>query len=80
MKEFYDLLIIINKDYTNIYFYLTLTSKITPYIHNFVFHVPDLIEKYRNISLFSMQGLEKSNDVLKKNFHSRSNRHIDTYC
>lgn len=27
-----------------------------------------------------MQGLEKSNDVPKKNFHSRSNRHIDTYC
>ena len=45
-------------------FYLTLKDgKITPYVHAFVFHVPEFLEKYHDINVFNLQGLEKLNDL-----------------
>jgi hypothetical protein len=50
------------------------SEEITPYIHIFVFHVPELIKKYRNINLFNCQGLEKLNELTIKDFHTSTNK------
>ena len=55
--------------------YIAMDPKITPYIHIFVYHIPDLIEKYKNLNLFSMQGMEKSNHFAKINFFRQTNHH-----
>ncbi len=49
-------------------------KNITPYIHTFVFHIPEFIEIYRNINLFSCQALEKLNSETKTNYFRSSNR------
>ena len=55
--------------YTNLY-----PGEITPYIHAFVFHIPEFIEKHGNINLFNTQGLEKLNDIITKAYHCATNR------
>ena len=53
----------------NLHKWLTLFAKtyqsknITPYIHAFVHHVPEFLEKYGNLNFFNQQGLEKLNDT-----------------
>ena len=53
--------------------YIRMEPKITPYIHIFVYHIPDLIERHKNLNLFSMQGMEKSNHFAKINFFRQTN-------
>ncbi len=53
--------------------YIRMDSKITPYIHIFVYHIPDLIESHKNLNLFSMQGMEKANHFVKINFFRQTN-------
>lgn len=38
------------------------TGNLTPYVHAFVYHIPELIERHGDLSLYSLQGLEKLND------------------
>ena len=45
--------------------YLRIETTITPYIHIFVIHLNEFLEKFENINHFSMQGLEKLNYVSK---------------
>ena len=57
-------------------YYLILSSgKITPYVHSFVNHVPEFIKEYKNISLYTLQGLEKLNDLTTQYYHISTNKH-----
>ena len=49
-------------------------KKLTPYVHSFVFHVPEFIQNYKNLNLFSTQALEKLNNVTKTNFFKNTNK------
>lgn len=59
--------------------YLSIEKTITPYIHIFCHHVPDFIEKYGNLNLFSMQGLEKKNHFVEINYFWQTNHHKNTF-
>ncbi len=52
-----------------------VNMKLTPYVHSFVYHIPELIEKHRDINLFNMEGLEKLNDLTKKYYFYSTNKH-----
>ena len=54
--------------------FVEIEPKITPYIHIFVFHVPEFLELYPNLNQFSMQSLENKNHITKLNFYFRTNR------
>ena len=93
LREFYDIFVFIKKDHTLNFdetslrkrlkdwlkLYMKIESKITPYIHIFVFHVPEFISIYKNLNLHTMQGLEKLNDVTKNNFFRQTNRKKNQY-
>ena len=53
------------------------SSKITPYIHILGEHIWQMIEKHGDVSLFTMQGLERLNDLTTKDFFSSTNKHSD---
>ena len=59
--------------------FIQIDEKITPYIHVFCFHLPDFIEKFSSLNLFSMQGLEKSNHIAKIYFHRQTNHHKSAF-
>ena len=48
---------------------------ITPYIHGFVFHIPEFLEKYKDVNIFNLQGLEKMNDLTTQYYHNSTNKH-----
>jgi hypothetical protein len=52
---------------------INLNRPITPYIHMFVYHFPELLAKH-NVSLYTLQGIEKMNDFSSINYHSHTNR------
>jgi hypothetical protein len=54
--------------------FLSIESTITPYIHIFVIHLSEFLEKFENINHFSMQGLEKLNHISKIHYFRQSNR------
>lgn len=39
-----------------------LKSRVTPYMHALVYHVPMFMKKYKNFKQFTGQGVEKNND------------------
>lgn len=49
---------------------------VTPYIHTFVFHVPEFLENFQDVNIFNIQGLEKLNDFTTQNFHLSTNRNL----
>ena len=59
--------------------FIRIEPKITPYIHIFCYHIPELIEKYSDLNIFSMQGMEKLNEFLKINFFRQTNRHLNEF-
>lgn len=44
------------KNWLSFYIILTNDNLITPYVHIFVNHVPELIRLYKNLNIFSMQS------------------------
>lgn len=40
-------------------------SRVTPYMHIMVAHVPWFLSKYKNVKIFTGQGVEKNNDVAR---------------
>ena len=48
-------------------------NNITPYIHVMVFHVPEIMKKFKSLKIFS--GVEKFNDDIKMIYHRKSNKH-----
>lgn len=51
------------------------SKEITPYIHCYVFHLPEFILKFKEINLYNLQGLEKLNDFSTQIYHSATNKH-----
>ena len=49
-------------------------NSITPYVHSFVFHMPEFLRKHNDINQFNMQGLEKLNDLATQYYHNSTNR------
>jgi hypothetical protein len=56
---------------------VSVNDDITPYTHILCFHVIEFIDNFRNLNLFSMQGLEKSNHVIKNNYFRQTNHKKD---
>ena len=57
-----------------------VTKHITPYMHAFLYHVPEFLEVYGKINLFNQQGLEKLNHDSTKSFFSATNhRSIEAF-
>ena len=54
-----------------------MPNHITPYIHSFVFHIPEFIKLHGDVNLFNLQGLEKLNDISTQNYHRSSNKKND---
>jgi len=54
-------------------------NNITPYVHAFVFHVPDFLRTYHDVNQFNMQGLEKLNDMATKYYHNSTNKKKGVY-
>lgn len=50
-------------------------KQITPYIHCFVFHMPEFILNFKEINLYNLQCLEKLNDFATQIYHSATNKH-----
>lgn len=61
-------------EWLKMYLKLNVGEKITPYIHAFVFHVPQFIEEYKNLNFFSTQSLEQLNSVTKTHFFRNTNK------
>lgn len=59
--------------------YLKIEQNITPYIHILCFHIPEFIQKYKNLNLFSMQGMEKRNHFSKINFFRQTNHQKNSF-
>ena len=64
------------KTWLILYIKLNGSESITPYIHAFVFHLPEFIKIHKNVNLFNMQGLEKLNDFMTRSYHSSTNKHL----
>ena len=93
--EFYDLFLFIKQDHTEFFdeeslklrlqkwlsFWLKASDKekLTPYLHIFIHHVPEFIRVFRNLNVFSTQGLEKLNDEIKCNYIRQTNKLRETF-
>ena len=47
----------------------------SPYVHIFVFHVPEFLNRHGSINLFNCEGLEKLNDIITQFYHNSTNKH-----
>ena len=56
-------------DFTAIY----QSKNVTPYIHIMAMHVPEFLLKYKNLVLFTQQGMEKLNDQTTIDFAKSTN-------
>ena len=60
-------------------FYIKLdpsdSYEVTPYVHIYTFHLPDLITKLENINFYNTQGLEKLNHFSTQYYHFSTNKH-----
>ena len=49
-------------------------KNITPYLHTLLYHVPYFLSKYGSLCRFTGQGVEKTNDVVKRIHQCKSNK------
>ncbi len=75
-KERYDKY---SKKWIDSYLEINEKKKITPYIHLFIHHIPEFVQKFKNLNLYSMQALEKLNSVTKTHFFFNTNKKTDTF-
>jgi hypothetical protein len=61
----------------NLYKSLAREKHVTPYIHAFVDHLHEMIAAHGDVCLWTMQGLEKLNDILTKEYFTSTNKHAD---
>ena len=40
-------------------------GKISPYVHSFVSHCPDMLEKHLNLYMYNQEGMEMLNNFIK---------------
>jgi hypothetical protein len=50
-------------------------SNVTPYIHMLVYHVPRQLSDENGVKIFTGQGVEKTNDVVRAMYHGKINKH-----
>ena len=53
-------------------------SRVTPYMHCLLYHVPGFVNRYGTLLNFSGQGVENMNDIVKMAHQKRSNKHDQT--
>ena len=58
---------------------LQASGKQTQYIHVFISHLPDMIEKHNNLGNFTCQGIEKLNDFARIDFFCNTNKHTNEF-
>lgn len=75
-KQTYDLISLENHLFQWLFLFIKCYGSkfITPYMHTFVYHIPEFIRLHGNINLFNLQGLEKLNDISTNNYHRSSNK------
>ena len=49
------------------------SKNVTPYIHIMVMHIPEFLMKYKNLVIFTQQGMEKLNDQTTIDFAKSTN-------
>ncbi|CAB4030363.1 Hypothetical predicted protein [Paramuricea clavata] len=49
-------------------------SRVTPYLHIMVYHVPQFLRLFKTMRIFSGQGVEKNNDVARSTVLRKSNK------
>ena len=54
----------------------TFVGKVTPYVHLFTSHVPDLVEKTTNLQRFTQQGAEHWMGTLQRMFLAQTNHQL----
>jgi hypothetical protein len=55
---------------------LFFEDEITPYIHVFIFHLPEFASIYENVDYFNLQGLESLNKCTIKYYNRSTNRNV----
>lgn len=63
-----------SKCFFEMFLELYQTKHITPYMHALRWHLPEFVEMYGKISMFTQQGLEKLNDKTTKDFFRSTNQ------
>ena len=56
-------------NFTNIY----QSKNVTPYIHIMAMHIPEFLIRYKNLVIFTQQGMEKLNDQTTIDFAKSTN-------
>ncbi len=59
------------QNFLSVYF----SKDITPYIHVFTTHLPELIFLHQNYEIFTCEGIEKLNEEMKMSYRRNNNRH-----
>ena len=67
------------KDFLEAFLIINENKKITPYIHALFYHVPEFIQKHKNLNLFQTQALEKLNDVRKTHYFRNTNKKNEAF-
>ena len=62
------------KNWLSLFIKCTDGETITPYLHIFVYHSVEFIEKYKHLNLFSTQSIENWNHFSKRNYFTQTNR------
>ncbi len=73
-NEYLDILNMRLKNWLRLFLKAYHKQHITPYMHIITSHTIELLKKYKNLNKFNMQGLEKTNDVLKTIYYKKTNR------
>jgi hypothetical protein len=56
-------------------FYLLIRGgNISPYVHAWTWHIPEMLEKHINLNYYNQQGLEKLNDFIRNDYFRSTNR------
>ena len=50
-------------------------AAITPYLHILMYHVPKFLKDGTCLKSFTRQGVEKTNDIVRSIYHTKSNKH-----
>ena len=53
--------------------------EITPYMHILTSHLHELMEIHGDLNLFNQEGFEKKNDIVRMNYFSSSNKHLQSF-
>ena len=50
-------------------------ENVTPYMHLLVYHVPKFLNDQYGMKIFTGQGVERTNDVVRSIYHKKCNKH-----